>query len=173
MTKIPRVLLVLALLFPATMSSAQDKYSSFVGQYVAAYQIAQACDGITVYDQQSAGAIAKQSEGKATLPGLHQVFRVSRDGAASTDVIGTLEEFHVDAEALLVQWMEGGELVRKLPSLAEIRSTARAQLGALPEPVRDLAPCEPGDATYPVTLSNALETLVDEVRRRETDREEA
>ena len=61
-TSIP-VTAMLALLSSTTTLAAQDKYSAFVGQYVASYQIASKCDGISVYDQQSAGTIAKQSDG--------------------------------------------------------------------------------------------------------------
>lgn len=124
-----------------------------------------------VHDHTDDRPVAKFSEGKETLPGLHQVYRVERDGQAQCDVIGTLEEFHVDAKPLLLPWMEEGRLVRPLPSLADLRHTARTQLAALPEAVRDLGPCEPGDETYPVQISDALGALLERVRRRETSAE--
>jgi len=124
-----------------------------------------------VHDHAADRPVAKSSEGKATLPGLHQIYRVRREGVATQDVLGTLEEFHVDAEPLLVSWMQGGQLTRPLPSLAELRQICRTQVAALPEAVRDLSPCEPGDATYPVRTSNALDDLVQEVRRRDTAKE--
>lgn len=120
-----------------------------------------------VHDHTADRPVAKTSVGKETLPGLHQVYRVHRGGRISEDVLGTLDEFHVGAESLLVPWMKDGELIRNLPGLADIRKTCREQVAALPEEVRDLSGTEPGDTTYPVQVSNALSMLVEEVRRRD------
>lgn len=111
-----------------------------------------------VHDHTDGRAVAKLSEGKATLPGLHQVFRVERDGLAEHDMIGTLPEFHVDAKPLLCEWMKEGRLVRELPSLADLRATARAQVASLPDHVRKLEPARPEEA-YPVRVSHALDEL--------------
>ncbi len=114
-----------------------------------------------VYDHTADRPVAKLSEGKATLPGVHQVFRVLKDGKAYKDIIGGLEEFHVDATPLLVPWLEGGKSVRARPSLSEIRKVCRTQVAALPK----------GD--YPVHTSDALDTLVEQVQQRERSRQEA
>ncbi len=117
-----------------------------------------------VYDHTEDRPVSKLSQGKASLPGLHQVYRKRKDGAAERDVIGTLEEFHVESEPLLVQWMSGGELVHELPSLSAIRAHCRAQLAALPEDCRRL---DPGAPQYEVVLSDALTQLIEEVSDRE------
>jgi nicotinate phosphoribosyltransferase len=117
-----------------------------------------------VYDHTAERPIAKLSTGKATLPGVHQVYRVRRDGKSVGDVIGTVGEFHVDAEPLLIEWMKDGALTRPLPSLAELRETCRRGLESLAEP---LLAIDGVAESYPVTLSDALEDLVTEVRHRE------
>lgn len=120
-----------------------------------------------VEDHDTGRPVAKFSQAKATLPGCHQVFRIVRNGRFIRDVIGTTPEFHVDAEPLLVKWMENGSVVRELPSLASLRRRAREQLVALPEPVTNLSPLGDDAAAYEVGLSDALQTLVETVRRRE------
>lgn len=116
-----------------------------------------------VHDHTDDRPVAKLSEGKATLPGLHQVFRVQRDGLAEYDVVGTLPEFHVDSEPLLCEWMREGRLIRELPHLAELRATARSQLASLPTSVRKLEPGTPVEA-YRVRVSHALEELRESIR---------
>lgn len=120
-----------------------------------------------VYDHEEDRPVAKLSQGKATLPGTHQVFRVMRNGEAVRDIIGTEPEFHVDADPLLVKWMEGGKIVRELPSLAAIRRTHQEQVAHLPESVRSLAPPTEAEA-YPVAVSDGLEALRREVERHVT-----
>lgn len=114
-----------------------------------------------VYDHTSERPVAKLSEGKVTLPGVHQVYRVIRNGKAERDIIGGLDEFHVDASPLLVPWLENGKSVAPRPSLSEIRRICRTQVAALPE----------GD--YPVHTSDALDTLLETVRQREENRKES
>ncbi|MEO1233885.1 MAG: nicotinate phosphoribosyltransferase [Myxococcota bacterium] len=120
-----------------------------------------------VEDHSTGRPVAKFSRGKASLPGCHQVFRVTRDGLFHRDVIGTTPEFHVDAEPLLESYMEAGRVRPELPSLSSIRARARAQLAALPAPVLELAPAPDPEAHYLVELSDGLEQLVETVRRRE------
>lgn len=120
-----------------------------------------------VHDHAADRPVAKRSQGKASLPGLHQVFRRVRSGQAAGDVIGTPPEFHLDALPLLSDWMTGGKLVRELPSLAKIRAIARTQLDLLPEALHRLEPEAEGEA-YPVELSDALKALVAQVQARAT-----
>lgn len=120
-----------------------------------------------VYDHTADRPVAKLSESKISLPGLHQVFRRVRGGRAEQDIIGTLPEFHVDTTPLLVEWMRDGKLVRELPSLARLRANAREQLALLPASLHRLEPEAAGEA-YPVRVSDALQALVDEVRGRAT-----
>lgn len=121
-----------------------------------------------VYDHTEDRPVAKFSQDKETLPGLHQVFRLERDGRAVHDVLGTLPEFHVDAKPLLVEWMKGGKLVRELPSLAKLRGHAREQLAALPDHAHSFEPWTE-DEKYEVRISDGLAALMEEVRHREMD----
>lgn len=110
--------------------------------------------------------VAKLSEGKVTLPGVHQVYRVKKQGRFTKDVIGTLGEFHVDATPLLEPWLQAGQATQPLPSLAEIRRTCRQHVQAL-DP--DLLSHEDGTgADYEVETSHALDTLLEEVRHRQS-----
>jgi nicotinate phosphoribosyltransferase len=119
-----------------------------------------------VYDHDADRPVAKFSQNKASLPGLHQVFRKIRNGKADSDIVGTLEEFHVDSTPLLVEWMKDGKLLREPPSLSRLRENARAQLAVLPEHLHQLTP-ESQRERYPVTMSDALNSLVEVVRGRE------
>lgn len=116
-----------------------------------------------VHDHTDDRPVAKLSEGKATLPGLHQVFRVERAGVAQHDVVGTLPEFHVDSKPLLCEWMRQGKLIRSLPNLAELRATARSQIASLPVPLHALSVAAPEEA-YRVQVSHALEELQETIR---------
>ena len=106
---------------------------------------------------------AKFSESKVSYPGKKQVFRVSGpDGLFSRDVIGLDGESFPGAEPLLEPVIERGELVRPLPSLAQIRERTMASMARLPQPVRRLD----GSAPYPVAKSAALDSLLETVRSR-------
>jgi nicotinate phosphoribosyltransferase len=119
-----------------------------------------------VYDHTEDRPVAKFSQGKASLPGIHQVFRRIRSGRAEADIIGLPEEFHVDATPLLVQWMAEGKLVRALPSLSKIRAVCRHEIDHLPDPLLQLE-IERADERYPVLMSDALKALVERVRGRQ------
>lgn len=108
-------------------------------------------------------AVAKLSQGKATLPGPKQVWR--RDGTAG-DVITTRDENGPPAaRAILVPFMRNGR--RTGPDdLNDARDRFRTSLDFLPEHLRSV------DAgTYPVERSDALEQLADDVRARIRERE--
>lgn len=119
-----------------------------------------------VHDHDADRPVAKFSQGKASLPGTHQVFRKIRDGRADSDIVGTLPEFHVDSTPLLVEWMKDGKLIKELPSLSKLRENARAQLAILPERLHQLTP-DTDKERYPVTNSDALTALIERVRGRE------
>jgi nicotinate phosphoribosyltransferase len=111
--------------------------------------------------------IMKLSEGKNTLPGRKQVFRFKdKRGLFAKDVIA-LDDEQMAGEPLLVKVMENGKKTRALPSLAEIRAAASANLSKLPEKYKALtyAPA------YPVELSHALEDLIKRLRRKLTKTE--
>jgi nicotinate phosphoribosyltransferase len=107
--------------------------------------------------QEYAGiAKRKRSEGKATWPGRKQVFRrFGPDGRMEGDTV-TVEGDPADGEPLLRPVLRQGRLVAPLPTLAQARAHAAAELARLPAPLRRL---EPLSAPYPVSISPALRDL--------------
>ncbi|MGE5336778.1 MAG: nicotinate phosphoribosyltransferase [Gemmatimonadota bacterium] len=104
----------------------------------------------------------KRSEGKATWPGRKQVFRsCDAQGRFERDVL-TLETDPQGGTPLLLPVMRAGRLVAPLPTLAESRTHARAQLDALPAALRSLLPAR---ARYEAAVAPALRALADEVDR--------
>ena len=55
--------LVVCACFWAAEGQARDRYDVFVGEYSAAYRIAEYCDGISVIGEKDAGRIAKSQDG--------------------------------------------------------------------------------------------------------------
>ncbi len=121
-----------------------------------------------VHDHTEGRPVAKFSQNKATLPGLHQVYRVTKEGRYAEDVIGVPDEFHVDSEPLLTQWMKAGRVTQPLPNLQSIRARARDQLKLLPDSARSLVDVSHDAGRYPVRISDALHGLIAEVQQRET-----
>jgi len=104
--------------------------------------------------------IMKLSEGKATLPGRKQVFRLrDAEGSFVKDVIA-LEDEKVDGEPILVKVVEKGKVVYDFPTLEEIRERALENLSRLPEKYKRLR----NAAKYPVELSPKLKKLIRELR---------
>jgi nicotinate phosphoribosyltransferase len=111
--------------------------------------------------------IMKLSKDKITLPGRKQVYRFkSKDGGFSRDVIALADE-HVEGEALLVKVMENGKLSRELPSLEQIRVVASENLAKLPAEYKQLT----NAPTYPVELSQKLQTLIETTKFQLTKNE--
>jgi nicotinate phosphoribosyltransferase len=114
-------------------------------------------DGLTV-------PIAKLSEGKATYPGAHQVFRSYRDGRPLRDRLALVHEpAEPEEEALLRERIRAGRRVAPAGSLSSAREHAMTSIAALDPIVRELSPSE--DPVYPVTLSSGVTALVAEVAR--------
>ncbi|MBC7131460.1 nicotinate phosphoribosyltransferase [Candidatus Bathyarchaeota archaeon] len=106
--------------------------------------------------------IMKLSEGKITLPGRKQVYRIrGKDGKFVKDIIA-LESEEIDGEPLLIKVIEKGKLVYKLPSLEEIRQRAMENLASLPEKYKRIKDA----AEYPVELSPRLKQLVQELEAK-------
>ncbi len=104
----------------------------------------------------------KRSEGKATWPGRKQVYRHrATTGRLAYDVVTTANDVQ-DGEPLLQSVMKTGR--RLVPSLVltEIKNHVAAQLGQLPDQLRQLV--EAG-APYEVRISQALQALADRVDR--------
>jgi nicotinate phosphoribosyltransferase len=98
--------------------------------------------------------VLKLSSGKATLPGLKQVWRRVENGLFAGDVVALLDEPGPEAAvALLEPAMKDGGRVRA-DSLEEARSRAAAQRAALPPSLRRL------DAgIYPVEIGTGLDAI--------------
>jgi len=104
----------------------------------------------------------KRSEGKATWPGRRQVFRrYDAEGRLLSDVV-TLEGDVQAGAPLLAPVLRGGRVQARLPSLAESRDYARAQLETLPPALRELHEA-PG---FPVTIAPALREYAEQVDRQ-------
>lgn len=106
--------------------------------------------------------IMKLSQGKVTLPGRKQVFRFKdKQGNYTKDRIALADE-KVDAEPLLVKVMDEGKMCVELPSLDEIRKAASENLAKLSSKYKKIT----GTSLYPVELSDALESLVKNLREK-------
>lgn len=106
--------------------------------------------------EDASGPRMKWSEGKATLPGAKQVYRVERDGVLAHDVIALASEEGIEGRRLLEQVMRGGERVAPSPPLDAIRERVWGTLAALPPALLAL---EGPQATYPVRISEGIERL--------------
>jgi len=111
--------------------------------------------------------IMKLSTDKSTLPGRKQVYRYKdSEGNYVRDVIALASE-KIDAEPLLVNVMSEGKMTYTLPSLNQIKEFAAENLSKLPEKYKALTEAE----TYPVELSQKLQTLVETLREKITENE--
>jgi nicotinate phosphoribosyltransferase len=100
----------------------------------------------------------KLSEGKQTWPGRKQVWRnFATDGVMTDDTV-SLEGDKQSGQTLIVPVMKAGKRVQTAPSFEAMRDTARKNLAALPQRLREL---EPG-ANYPVSVADALKDLARE-----------
>lgn len=100
--------------------------------------------------------IMKLSTGKVNLAGEKQVFRkTDHQGQFLEDIIGTRDETIEAACPLLEPVMQDGKLLRKHPSLEEIRERFRKNFAALDEKYKTLD----GAHLYPVKLSARLSAL--------------
>ena len=138
-----------------------------VGTDLVTSRDAPALSGIyKIVEIESAGQVrftAKFSESKISYPGKKQIFRFSdRDGNHTRDVLGLAGENFPGAESLLEPVMENGKLVQPLASLDQIRERAARNLALLPEKFRRLEGSDP----YPVSKSDALESLLETLRSR-------
>jgi nicotinate phosphoribosyltransferase len=117
-----------------------------------------------VYKLQDYAGVArrKRSAKKITWPGRKQVWRsYGADDRMAGDILGLDGETHSGAP-LLEPVMRGGRRLKAGPSLEDIRGHARRELERLPDSLRRLE----ARATYPVTVSEGLNNLGDEVDRR-------
>jgi nicotinate phosphoribosyltransferase len=113
----------------------------------------------------------KRSEGKATWPGRKQVYRRTDEKMDMQGDLLTLEgakpaKGFENARPLIEQVMRDGARVDDGTSLEAARNHAARELASLPEHLRRLA----HEPAYPVTVSDGLRALVEEVNK-EIERE--
>ena len=100
--------------------------------------------------------IMKLSTGKVNLAGEKQVFRkIDSQERFSEDIIGTCDETIEDSRPLLELVMQDGKLLRKHPSLEEIRERFGKNFQSLDDMYKALQ----GTPSYPVKLSARLKAL--------------
>jgi nicotinate phosphoribosyltransferase len=112
--------------------------------------------------------IAKFSEGKATLPGAHQVHRFHGGGGAiERDVVALADEpLPPGAEPLLVPVLRGGARVAPAEPLDAVRARSRRSLASLPVELHFLEEPGPSYTGFVASPSPCLAALVEEVRAR-------
>ena len=119
-----------------------------------------------VYKLQDYAGVArrKRSEGKATWPGLKQVWRqFDAQGRIAADQVGLADEPGVGAP-LLQPVMVGGRRLGEPVPLERSRRHCAWQLACLPDALRSL---EPAGQPYPVRISAGLRELAAAVDRRQ------
>jgi len=115
----------------------------------------------TMNEQGKFSPIMKLSEGKITLPGRKQVYRVTdKNGHYSKDRI-TLVYEKAKGKPLLIKVMEKGEMTYNLPSLDEIRSTTAENISKLPAKYKLI-----NGLAYPVELSRGLQNLIESLKKK-------
>ncbi|MEE2839361.1 MAG: nicotinate phosphoribosyltransferase [Acidobacteriota bacterium] len=101
----------------------------------------------------------KTSPGKATLPHRKQIHRLIREGSFSSDLLCTSRETppkrNGETLPLLKGYLKGGQLVRELPDLLQIRKLAGEQLQQLPASLKVLQ----AEEVYPVEYSPRLQRI--------------
>ena len=103
------------------------------------------------------GAKRKRSPGKATLPGVKQVYRQEVGGEVARDVLALADETPPTGRPLLEPLMRNGRRVREREALTEARARAERSLATLPERLRSMRAAE---EPYVVERSPGLEALL-------------
>jgi len=98
----------------------------------------------------------KLSQHKITVPARKQVYRVKDKAGNFVKDIIALHDEKVEGTPLLAKVMEHGEMVYRLPTLAQIRKNASENLSKLPEKYKRLR----GAARYPVAISPSLKKIL-------------
>ncbi len=104
----------------------------------------------------------KLSEGKITLPGRKQVYRISnKNGEYKKDIIA-LEEEILDGEPLLEKVMENGRRLQEKEKITEIRKRTLENLARLPKKYKSINNYE----AYPVEISTKLKILIEDLIKK-------
>jgi nicotinate phosphoribosyltransferase len=109
------------------------------------------------------GPKIKLSTGKATLPGLKQVYRLAGGPDGGHDVITLEDESPPGGRPLLVQVIDNGRSVGPPEPLAALKKRCKEAVASLPERLLSL---EGGADPYPVRRSKKLNSLVDQMHHR-------
>jgi nicotinate phosphoribosyltransferase len=105
--------------------------------------------------------VVKLSAGKATWPGIKQVWRREQHARAAGDLVaGVGESAPAGAAPLLACVMKNGRRVAAAPPLAAVRTRCAEMVSRLPDGVRRLEDPE----EYPVTISDALAARREAIR---------
>jgi len=102
---------------------------------------------------------AKLAKGKLSYPGIKQVFRVFTKGIMKEDIIGLSEE--ALGNPLLQHYIRSGKLIKKMPSLDEVKEFTLAQLNILSKPLQLISV----NYKYPVRVSRGLRMLLEKTKR--------
>lgn len=104
---------------------------------------------------------AKLAEGKQSLPGRKQTFRLyDKNGEMTEDIIG-LEDENL-GEPLLKTIIKDGRQVCSFPDLDSVKERVNAELKALPDKYKRIK----NPDKYAVNISDKLQKLFDEVKKR-------
>ncbi len=132
-----------------------------VGTELGTSRDAPSLGGVYKLVEDNMGPRIKLSEGKVTLPGRKQVYRLlDKRGLWKKDIIA-LEEEEInppeESYPLLIKVMEKGEVIYDLPPLKEIRSRCLKKVEHLPPGYRELEAFP--EEKIPVELSPRLHSL--------------
>jgi nicotinate phosphoribosyltransferase len=106
----------------------------------------------------------KRSEGKSTWPGRKQVFRRYDPADKMVGDVLALDSDHLAGEPLLRPVMRAGKRQADVETLEQARTRCHADLMRLPA---ELVTLEPAATPYPVSVSDALQTLAAAVDREQ------
>jgi hypothetical protein len=111
-------------------------------------------------------------EGKASLPGIHQVWRkFDKDGHATGDTTALLDEKVEDAVPLMVPYSSGGYLLGSYPTKEQLREQYARGRAQLPKPIIEAGGRYIEGYQYPVELTPRAAALRDQVMTEITTRE--
>jgi nicotinate phosphoribosyltransferase len=127
-----------------------------VGTSLAVSVDAPALDMVYKLQEYAGKTRRKRSTGKATWPGVKQLWRERTGSGEYLRDRVALQGEPLPGEPLLIEVMRNAALIRPAPALSEIRAYCRAELQALPAAVRALAPAA---GSYPVMISDPLQSL--------------
>lgn len=136
-----------------------------VGTALSTSSDAPALDAVYKLQHYAGRARRKRSEGKATWPGIKQVWRrFDARGRMAVDRVGLADEPADGAVPLLEPVMREGRRLGPPVPLAQARRHCAWQLACLPDALRAL---EPPTEPYPVGISARLRDLATAVDRRQ------